>query len=88
MEGTSVTLKNHWKQCEDDAKREGLVPMLIFTKNFRDIYVMIRYSDYITLDKNIEPRIIFTNGVTTVVIINFNKFLSSVTVADVLKIQP
>lgn len=87
LEDTSVTLKNHWKQCEDDANREGLFPMLIFTKNFRDSYVMIRCSEYRTFNKEIIPRIEFINDNKELTIINFKKFLESVTVEEVLKIH-
>ena len=87
MENTSVTIKNHWKQCEDDAKREGLLPMLIFTKNFRDTYVMIRQSEYIALSRDIQPRIEFINNGSTLVIMSFDKFLSLVSVSDVLSIR-
>lgn len=38
LEGTSVTINKHWDQCVTDARREGLVPLLVVTKNFRDIY--------------------------------------------------
>lgn len=47
LEGTSETMKSHWKQAQDDADREGLAPLLIFTKNFRDKFIVLRPDDYI-----------------------------------------
>ena len=41
LDRTSTTINSHWKQCEEDAKREGLIPMLVFTKNFRSILAII-----------------------------------------------
>ena len=46
LEGTSTTLSIHWSQCKNDAQREGLVPLLIVTKNFRDIYSIMRLEDW------------------------------------------
>ena len=41
IDGTSQTINKHWDQCKDDAAREGLVPLLIVTKNFRSIYGIV-----------------------------------------------
>lgn len=42
IEGTSQTIKEHWKQCKSDACEEEMVPLLIFTKNYRDVYAILR----------------------------------------------
>ena len=44
LQGTSLTLNSHWVQCTADAEKEGMTPLLIFTKNYRDTFVMMEKS--------------------------------------------
>lgn len=53
VEGTAQFWK-HWKQCQDDANRESMIPMLVFSKNYRDTYVAITQSTYHTLNLDIQ----------------------------------
>lgn len=57
IENTSQNMRDHWSQAVDDSNREHLRPMLIFSKNFRDIFVSIRKEDYDVLPLNIPNRI-------------------------------
>lgn len=84
IEGTSQTLKEHWKQCVDDSEREELVPMLVFTKNYRDIYVMITKDTFCQLE--IEP-VSYINLIykeQDLVIMKFNELLSLISVDELI----
>lgn len=82
LEGTSQTLKQHWKQCTDDATREGLVPLLIFTKNFREIYAMMRLDDFLvySTDTNLTPRMtLYLPESSPLMIFRLKDFLATTT---------
>lgn len=87
MEGTSVTLQQHWKQCYEDSQREGLLPMLVFKKNRRDVYMMITESLFKELD--IEPASYITvkTQSDTLVILKFKEFLSLISCDEILGLQ-
>lgn len=80
IEGTSMTLKEHWKQCCDDAEREGLIPMLVFTKNYRDIFIMITKEVFYQLDIEPESYINLIHKGQDLVILKFSDFLQLVSV--------
>ena len=78
IEGTSLTIEKHWKQCVDDAAREGLIPLLVFSKNYRNIYGMMRKVNF--LDTKVELNCyleIHRNDGFPLVIFNFASFLAS-----------
>ena len=88
LEGTSQTLGAHWDQCCKDANQEGLLPWLIFTKNFRGIYSAMKKSDFKKLKVNLANYIeIHTAKLNPVIIFNFSEFLSKVSCETVLKIK-
>ncbi|MDH7597519.1 MAG: hypothetical protein QHG98_07280 [Methanothrix sp.] len=39
------------KQCEANAAREGLLPLLVFRRNRETAYAMLRFSDFLRLCK-------------------------------------
>lgn len=79
LEGTSETLKKHWKQCCEDAQREGLRPLLVFTKNFRNIYCVLTEEDYAVLNVEIIPNLTVGCLDSRLVILNFENFLQEIT---------
>ena len=87
LEGTSVTLNNHWSQCTEDAKREGLIPLLVFTKNFRKVYAMMRQSDFQRLNITIKPMLTIELQYIKVVIVSFDKLLESITVDQLIALD-
>lgn len=83
IEGTAAMWKQ-WEQCTTDADREEMIPMLVFTKNYRPIYVAIQQEIFDKL--KIEPvsylRVV---GQENLVIIDFKEFLSLITVEELIK---
>ena len=86
LEGTSTTLQKHWRQCLDDASQEGLRPMLIFSKNYRKIYTMIREDDFAFYQLTVLPRIVICTLDTELTIFNFEDFLSSTPLKQLLSV--
>lgn len=84
LEGSSLTLKSHWKQCIDDATRENLVPLLVFTKNYRDIYMMVDTSTWDDLDLDLPHLSIKVEDISTVVC-KFSSFLDAISCEDLIK---
>lgn len=41
----------HWAQALSDAEREGLEPLLVFTKKYREIYVALRTDTFELLEE-------------------------------------
>lgn len=78
IEGTSVTLKEHWKQCYGDAQREQMIPMLVFTKNYRDTYMMITQETFNKLGINPSCFIKVENQEWSLIIMKFTEFLDLV----------
>ena len=87
MEGTSQTLNKHWEQCCNDAKQEGLLPMLIFTKNFRGIYTALNKPDFERLGVEFNNYIEVHTGdlITPIVIVSFSDFLIKVNCAKMIE---
>ena len=83
IEQTAVFWKQ-WQQCVDDANREGSAPMLVFTKNYRDIFMSITKEIYDKLDIHPESYIVVNNTDYELVIMKFKEFLSLVSVEDLL----
>ena len=84
IDGTSMTLKDHWKQCCDDAEREDMVPMLVFTKNYRDIFIMITKDTFYQLEIEPESYINLVHKEQDLVIMKFSDLLSSISVEELL----
>ena len=84
VEGTAEFWKQ-WKQCLDDSIREDLCPMLVFTKNYRDIYMAIKIEDFNLLKINIESYIEIHKDDQHLVVFQFKYFLKSTSVEEVIK---
>lgn len=84
LDGTSMVLKSHWKQCYDDAKSEGLLPMLIFSKNRRSIFVMLPYQVFKCLP-NKDCRFLQLHLLDeNLIIADFYEFLERFSIFDIL----
>lgn len=81
---TSVLWK-HWEQAESDAMSEGLVPMLIFTRNYRDDYIAIPENIYGILYGDSHHNLIRVGvkGKTPLVIFKFQDFINTTSVDNV-----
>lgn len=77
MSGTSMFYK-HWKQATDDAQRECLRPMLIFTKNRRDIYTAFRIEDFKKFDTEFSTTVCVEYKGEKIVILLFKELLEKV----------
>lgn len=84
IEGTSMTLKDHWKQCYEDAQREQMIPLLIFSKNRRDTFVMMEHSVFENLGINPENHVNFVLSHHNLVIMKFSEMLSLISVEELL----
>ena len=87
LEGTSETLGKQWTQCVTDAEREGLLPMLVFTKNFRGIYTVLKYDDFQKLKINLDKSLRVTTLQLDVVIFDFKMFLSAISCAQLSNLK-
>lgn len=90
IKGTSMFWE-HWNQAVTDAEREELIPMLVFTKNYQDIYVAIPQDVFTHLffDKQRPDYIVVRttkDWSVPIVIMNFDTFLKSVTLQEVLNL--
>ena len=86
LEGTSQTLEKHWKQCVDDAIREGLLPLLVFTKNFREIYAALNLVDFKRLGTSFNKYLeIHLEGTQPITIVNFTEFLENISCAKMIE---
>lgn len=84
IEGTSMTLKDHWKQCCDDAQREDMIPMLIFNKNRRDIFIMITKETFYQLEIEPESYINLVHKEQDLVIMRFSDLLALISVDELI----
>ena len=84
IDGTSQTVKEHWKQCLCDAKREELIPMLVFTKNYRSIFVMITRSCFEQLGIHTVNYISLSSEDNELVILKFDELLGSISCEEIL----
>lgn len=85
IDGTSKTLKEHWKQCKLDAEREELLPMLVFTKNYRETYIMITEKAFKTLKINPSSYITLKSDDELLTLMRFKDFLDLITLEELLK---
>ncbi len=45
----AIALPAWWKQCESNASKEGLTPLLVFRQNRREPLAVLRWSDLLAL---------------------------------------
>ena len=92
LEGTSVTINKHWDQCVTDAEREGLIPLLIVTKNFRSIFGIVEEPTWVGLPykatKEISTMILDKVWKEPLIIFKLESLLQRVTIQDVLSLVP
>lgn len=84
IEGTSMTLKDHWKQCCDDAKRENMIPMLVFSKNRRDTFIIITRDVFSKLGINPKSYINLVHNDQDLIIMKLSDLLASISVEGLL----
>lgn len=84
LEGTSL-FWTHWHQCIADAQREGMVPLLVFKKNRRDIYTAMLTKTFNELE--IQPlRVINIHTLGyDLTILRFTDLLESITCEELLQ---
>ena len=83
IEGTAEFWKQ-WRQCLDDSIRENLRPMLVFTKNYRDVYLAIKREDFESLGISVESYIEIHRNEHHLIIFQFSAFLKSTSVEEVI----
>lgn len=87
--GTSSIWK-FWRQaCEDSLRHEAKEPFLIFSKNRREIYLMMHYSFFKELCSKQpklkeNPYIIISTENKSTVVTNFKLFLDVVSLNDII----
>lgn len=88
FKGTS-SIWEFWKQCSRDAQSEGLEPLLIFNKNRRDIYAMMRKdtADILLMEKSIRYLDIAYTKFCTTTIVNFSDLLQCCSLQDFLTLR-
>ena len=89
--GTSTFWK-HWEQANGDAQREEMIPMLVFTKNYRNTYVAI-YKDVLnTLEKKTNSQFLGSQLVihfpqySPITILDFGELLNTYKLSDIQKL--
>lgn len=84
IEGTSQTIKEHWEQCISDATREEMIPLLVFTKNYRDTYAILETKICEKLEFTPECYIkLHANG-QDLLIFRFSEFLETYSLQSLL----
>ena len=78
IDGTSITLEKHWDQCVKDAEQESLLPLLIFTKNYRQVYSVLEKEvfDKFNLKMTSWIEVYSERYKKPLVIFDFDEFLS------------
>lgn len=83
LDGTSPFWKQ-WQQCWDDAQREQMKALLVFNKNYRDIYTAMTLEVFNSLDIKIEHTIILQCQGWNLIIMKFGDILQSISCEDLL----
>ena len=52
----AIALPAWWKQCESNASKVGLIPLLVFKRNREEPLAVLRWSDLIRLIREIRER--------------------------------
>jgi hypothetical protein len=88
LAGTSE-IWDFWKQVLRESTSEGMEPMLVFSKNRRDSYVMVRRIAYdaLFLGRDIPHMYIHMNSLLEVMVLSLGDFLSNCTLQDVLDLK-
>lgn len=87
LEGNSTTIEKHWSQCTKDADQEGLLPWLIFTKNFRRIYSVMWKTDFDKLNLKLFSRIeSFSEAFQPVTVFDLKNFLEKISVQELQEV--
>lgn len=87
LEGTSQTIENHWFQCLTDADREGLIPLLVFSKNFRGIYGVMKQVDFVATKVKLNKYLEVYQNDMTLVIFNLKDFLTSISCTELIALN-
>lgn len=88
LEGTSQTIKDHWQQCLNDAAREGLIPLLVFSKNFRGVYAVMRQVDLADTKVDLYRQlVVYLGDAFPLVIFSLKDFLSAVSCSDLIAMK-
>jgi hypothetical protein len=45
----TISLPAWWKQCENNASKEGLIPLLVFKRNREEPLAVLRWTDLLAL---------------------------------------
>jgi hypothetical protein len=53
----AIALPAWWKQCEANASKVGLVPLLVFKRNREEPLAVLRWSDLLALLQNIPANL-------------------------------
>jgi hypothetical protein len=53
----TISLPAWWKQCEANASKVGLVPLLVFKRNREEPLAVLRWSDLLALLQNIPANL-------------------------------
>lgn len=83
IEGTAIFWK-HWKQCYEDSQRENMIPLLVFNKNYRDIYVAMTTEVYVQLGIKIENVIYLECQGWNLTILRLNDLLDNITCEELI----
>ena len=73
-----------WEQCIEDSKREESEPMLVFTKNYRDIFMSVTKETFDKLEISSTNYIIVNSPQYCLVIMKFKEFLDGITLEELL----
>jgi hypothetical protein len=52
----SLAIPQWWRQCESNASKVGLIPLLVFRRNREEPLAVLRWSDLIRLIREIRER--------------------------------
>lgn len=52
----TLSIPAWWKQCENNASKVGLIPLLVFKRNREEPLAVLRWSDLIWLIREIRER--------------------------------
>jgi hypothetical protein len=52
----TISLPAWWEQCESNASKVGLIPLLVFKRNREEPLAVLRWSDLIRLIREIRER--------------------------------
>ena len=72
-----------WKQWED-SKREDSEPMLVFTKNYRDIFMSVTKDTFDKLEISCDNYLIVNSPQYCLVVMKFKEFLDLITLEELL----